>query len=66
MLRYSEIFTKFLALFPNYADEITHWAPATVNTIRIKRSDGSGLIFTYINDLCWTLECGAGYHSRKG
>lgn len=64
-MRYSEIFTKFLALFPNYADDVTHWSPAGANTIRVRRSDGSGLSFTCTNDRCWTLECGVSYHMRR-
>lgn len=65
-MRYSEIFAKFLAKFPHYVDEATNWSPAGTNTIQVKLRDGSGLVFTYTNEHCWTLTSDVGYPVRRG
>ena len=65
-MRYSNILAKFLGMFPNYADRVTHWSPAGRYGIKIKLDDDSGLLFTYTNDKIWTLESIAGYAVRRG
>ena len=65
-MRYSEIFTKFLAKFPQYVDEAVQWAPAGKNAIKVKLKDGSGLTFTYTDDVRWDLVSDVSVYGRRG
>lgn len=63
---YSEIFAKFLIMFPHYVDEAVQWAPAGKNAIKVKLRDGTSLTFTYTDDVRWDLNSDISYYGRRG
>lgn len=62
---YSDIFAKFLELFPNYMEQVKQWAPAGKGGIIVKLNNGVGLSFRYHNEVTWTLEASGGYPVRR-
>lgn len=63
---YSDILATFLKKFPQYTDEVVQWAPAGKNAIKVKLRDGSGLTFTYTDDIRWNLNSDVSFYGRRG
>lgn len=59
---YSDIFAKFLRMFPKYVDEAVEWSAVDKNAIKVKLRDGSSLTFTYIDDIRWNLVSDSNYY----
>lgn len=51
----SDIYAKFVSMFPQYVREVSWWTPSGKNAIKVRLKDGTGLIFAYTDEYRWNL-----------
>lgn len=55
-MTHPEVFKQFTKDFPHYMGMISAWFPNGKNSIRLRRTEGDDVIFTYNSDRDWCLE----------